>query len=650
MIQQQILMDFTAGELSPAYKGRPDLQIYNRGALLMQNTIPQIPGGFAFRGGLYRVSMDGLAGQCIIYPLIIDTSTSYILEFGSEYIRFWKDGNLLKNGGTPIQVTTPYTTAQLPELYFTQTGYNLIITHRYHPVKKLTFNSIDDFSFGDMSFTGNAGDVPFQSSGHYPAVCAMYNGRLYLASTTLNPTSIWASKPYDIENFVFFETVESTAKQLREPVNTWTANTTSESAILSNISEDKIATLMVGDKLSGSGIPDTAYIQSIDAVNNQVVMTVGATVTATGVTIRSGWHDPSIPEYEDVTRTRDVITEANAFEIELASDQNEVIIGLVAGKDLVVHTTTGERIIPSGVTATSLACLRQTAYGAAPIQPFLFAESLIFVEAGSKTIREYFYRNESGAYQSPELTFQSGHLFNSKIKEIDYQNTPLPIIWALLENGEARGCVYSRHNGISGWFRLVTPGAEIKSIAVIPSAEGDQLYCAVRRGVNWSLERLGSEGHLDGSRRLTKSAGQVTGITWLSGAATAVYGSKSYPITITGGSAPLSSEIPNGVEVLVGLPYAGDVVSMPTQVETPLGPGPMRKRAATRALIRVLNSYPPKIGTQSLEQAHFTGPASGDYAVPLKGNWDTEGSITVRMDIPFDLHVLAVSVEIDAGG
>jgi hypothetical protein len=63
---------------------------------------------------------------------------------------------------------------------------------------------------------------------------------------------------------------------------TFTANTTNGSAILTNMSDQVEVTL--GDELAGTGIPTGARVLSIDSAT-QVTMTVNATADGTGVTV-----------------------------------------------------------------------------------------------------------------------------------------------------------------------------------------------------------------------------------------------------------------------------------------------------------------------------------------------------------------------------
>jgi hypothetical protein len=560
--------------------------------------------------------------------------------------------------------------------------------------------------------------------GDWPASCAFHDGCLYVANSPNDPQGIWKSEPFDYGNFTLYDTISTTAKQLRDPANLFTGTThtnttidgiaadeiakfkagdritgtgivgkekeifagttTLGSAIITNVSSAVIARLTAGETIAGTNIPSST-IQSMGAnsitLNNNatassaintferaarwttivtistasIVVSIAATASAT-VTLKQGWADPAVPDYQDVTTTRDVVTEKNALEAQIASDQCDQIQWLASGSDLVVGTASGERITPSGANPLNFTCKRQTAYGSSPVQPFLVNDALVFVDGSGRGVRQYFYQNEAGAYQSPELTFTAGHILAGEVREMEYQNTPIPVIWFLLETGELIGCHYERNSGLSAWFHVQLAGATIESIAVVPGATYDELYMAVNRSNVRGLERLGliggTEGHLDAAATATKAAGKITGITWITGAATVVYAGVEYPITIAGNEATLPAAIPNGSAVLVGKGYTGTLKTMPSQAKSVIGPANMRPQVVTFCTTRILASYPMQIsaGGGELERADFTGPATGDIPIPVQGIWDTEGSISIIQDEPFDTTVLAVAIELDAGG
>lgn len=659
MKQNQVLTDFSRGELSRFFSGRFDLPIYGQGVAEMTNAIPIMPAGFTYRPGFHHVGSLKGTGRVFLFPFIISESLAYDLEFGPTYLRFWKNNTLLLSGGNPLEIATPYTATDLPLLQIVQDAGMLLITcgSGLWPIKALTLIAADSFTFGTLSIVGNAGDLPFQGAGNYPRAIAIHDGCLYAAASLAAPQDIWRSRPFLYGDFTYFDTVTNTSKQLTEPALSFAGTTTNGSATVSGIAAVAIEDMKVGDSISGTGIAAGSKILSIGA--SSIVLTLNATASGT-VTLLKGWAEPTIPEYRTVTTTRDIITEANAIHQTIASDQNDEILWLAAGRDLIVGTRSGERRIPAGTTPANFECRRETAHGSAAIQPYMLNEAIIFVNGDRKGAREYFYQNEQAAYQSPELSYTANEILAGLVREIDYQNNPLPIAWFLLETGILIGCVYSRIYGFAAWFR-VTPagGGVIESIAVTTEAGADVLKVAILRGGVRYLEYLAPlfalNDHLDACTTAVKTAGSITGITWITGAARVVYNGIAYAVTIAAGAAALPAAIPNGSTVLVGLPFTGIVETMPIQAQSRTGTAQLDSKSPGPVKLRVLDSYPAKVGPTKtdptkLETMKFTGPASQDIAVRVWGTVNTEGRISIILDSSLDFTALVIKASVDAGG
>jgi hypothetical protein len=321
-------------------------------------------------------------------------------------------------------------------------------------------------------------------------------------------------------------------------------------------------------------------------------------------------------------------------------------------------TSSGEHIQPAGTTAHAIMAPRHTAYGSAAIRPVSIGDEIMFVESSQKAIRSYVYSQERDGYLSPPLSASADGIFSGKIVKLAYQSSPLPILWALMDNGNLVGCTYVPALGITGWFTYTAGGSGvIEDIAVIPIAGVDTLYLEVLRGTVRTLERqiaIETPGeHLDASYSGVVSSGQITGLTWLASAAVVIYHAGiAYPVTVSaGGVATMPAAIADGQTVLIGYDYDGILTLLP-----PNPRGKYMKQKNTFSLIaRLLSSYPFKtepyegadagyINTTQLESTPFTG----DAPVAVSGNWG-EGSVTILQDTPFDLTIIAITASVDGG-
>lgn len=124
---------------------------------------------------------------------------AYILEFGNLYIRVYKDNGRIATAGKPVEIVTPYTTAQLFDLYFAQSADTLYIAHPTHAPRKLTRTSDIAWTLATLSFASAPADF-VAGAGDYPSCVTFFEERLYWAGTNNKPQTIWASKSGDFLN------------------------------------------------------------------------------------------------------------------------------------------------------------------------------------------------------------------------------------------------------------------------------------------------------------------------------------------------------------------------------------------------------------------------------------------------------------------
>jgi len=124
---------------------------------------------------------------------------AYILEFGNLYIRFYKDNGQIMSGGSPVEVTTTFTEAELPDMYFAQSADTLYIAHSNHAPSKLTRSSHTSWTLANLTFSTAPSNFA-SGTGENPRCVTFFEERLYWAGTDNQPQTIWASKSGDFLN------------------------------------------------------------------------------------------------------------------------------------------------------------------------------------------------------------------------------------------------------------------------------------------------------------------------------------------------------------------------------------------------------------------------------------------------------------------
>ena len=131
--------NFTAGELTPRLFGRTDLGRYDNGAQIIQNFLVQPHGGLSRRPGTKFVrEVKTSANEVRLIPFQFNVEQAYILEFGNNYFRIYKDGGIVVSSGSPVEVATPYSTSDLAGLKFAQSADIMFLVHPNHAPRKIT--------------------------------------------------------------------------------------------------------------------------------------------------------------------------------------------------------------------------------------------------------------------------------------------------------------------------------------------------------------------------------------------------------------------------------------------------------------------------------------------------------------------------------
>jgi len=97
-----IITNFRAGEISPRLEGRIDLQKYNEAVKDLSNMVVFPQGGTTRRPGTYYAGSSKDGGKVRLIHFEYSDEQAYVLEFGANYVRFFKDGGLLTEATTAI--------------------------------------------------------------------------------------------------------------------------------------------------------------------------------------------------------------------------------------------------------------------------------------------------------------------------------------------------------------------------------------------------------------------------------------------------------------------------------------------------------------------------------------------------------------------
>ena len=194
------LTSFVSGEFSAKLDGRTDFQKYNSSCKTLENFLVHPQGAATRRVGTQFISeVKSSAAKTRLIPFEFSTTQTYILEFGNNYIRFFKDKGQILSGGSAYEIATPYATSELFDIKFAQSADVMYLCHPNHDVRKLSRTGHTSWTLSTVSFTGSPSPA-ISGADNRPSCVSFFEQRLVFANTNNNPQTLFFSKSGDYEN------------------------------------------------------------------------------------------------------------------------------------------------------------------------------------------------------------------------------------------------------------------------------------------------------------------------------------------------------------------------------------------------------------------------------------------------------------------
>lgn len=148
--------NFTSGIISELLHARGDLRAYNNGLKQCMNAVVLPHGGVTNRGGFKYVANTKSDGAAVLIPFIFNNTpeNSYILEFGNQYIRFYKSFAQLEDTGSPYEIVSPYQAADLFNIRYAQSADVMYLVDGNHTPRKLIRSGDTDWTIEEHPFAG----------------------------------------------------------------------------------------------------------------------------------------------------------------------------------------------------------------------------------------------------------------------------------------------------------------------------------------------------------------------------------------------------------------------------------------------------------------------------------------------------------------
>ncbi len=658
-----IQTNFTGGEISPRLYGRVDLQKYGTSVELCQNFIVFPHGGVSKRSGTRFVSeVKDSTKRTILIPFVYSTVQAYMLEFGHQYIRFYRNESVLLNGaGTaPLEVATPYTQDDLLTLDFTQSADVLYLVHKNYPPKQLNRLGATNWTLTDFDFS----DGPYLEQNS--------------TATTLTPTHKTGTATISASAATFVSTDVGRWIRIRHG-DIWgaakiTAYSSATSVTVQVYDQFPFDNTTASDKWRlGAWSDTTGWPTCVSFFQERLFFAATATKPATLWGSRSG----DFPVFS-TTNTLGEVIDDSGLNFTLATDQVNAIRWLFSEKRLQIGTSDGPFMLSAGrnfeaITPTNATISRETTDGTADERPVGASRTTLYIDRSRRKLRELGYDYNIDGYSSLDLNLLAEHITAGYIKQIVYARSPDNLVWALLQNGELRCMTYEKTQEVIAWHRHIIGGtdAEVKSIGVIPrSDEAEEvLYMVVERTINGSTKQYveylesqfdSAKGDLvvnaffvDSGLSYNGSAvDTISGLDHLEGETVQVFadGAVHPNRVVSSGSISLNRL---ATKVSVGLPYIAKLRTLDPEVQTQDGPSQGKTRRIERITLRLVDTFNLKfnVNEKDLEIIPFresTMPMgsiqlfTGDKRFLVAHTPDRKFELTLQSDTPHPCTILAI--------
>jgi len=155
----------------------------------------------------------------------------------------------------------------------------------------------------------------------------------------------------------------------------------------------------------------------------------------------------------------------SGFSYKIASSQSNEIVWMDSSENLLVGTsasewrvtaaTSGEALTPVNIKIT-----QQTTFGSSDIQAQRVGDSVIFVQAPGKVVRELSYSYDSDSFKAINLSVIADHLFdiNSPVAETSYLKYPHNQLFFRTGAGDIYSMTYEKEQQVVGYSRLFLGG------------------------------------------------------------------------------------------------------------------------------------------------------------------------------------------------
>jgi len=513
---------FVSGEFSAKLDGRTDFEKYSSGCKTLQNMLVHPQGAASRRVGTQFISeIKDSSAKTRLIPFEFSTTQTYILEFGNNYIRMFKDKGQITEGDVTVSGITKANPGVVTASSHGYSNGDFVIltsvvgmtevngktfivsekatnTFELHDVDG---NNVNTSGFTTYSSDGDANRIyeissPYLSAELFELKFAQSADVMYI--THPNHEVMKLSRTGHT-SWTLTEVAFTDGPYL--PTNTTATTITPQQAAAAS---GKTLTLSAVTGVNG-GVgwlaTDVGRVMSMNGGKATITARTNATVAVATITeaftntdataafklgafsdttghpscvsffeqrlVFAGTKDEpqtlyfsKSGDYENMTTGTNA---DDAMVYTIASNQVNKIRYLKAVRTLLIGTTGGEFSVSAdgtdaAVTPTNVTIKRQSSFGSSNVDAIPSGNAILFLQTAKRKIRELAYNFDSDGYVAPDLCILNETVTKSGINEMAYQQSPDSILWCVREDGVLAGLTYQRTDNVVAWHRHILGG------------------------------------------------------------------------------------------------------------------------------------------------------------------------------------------------
>ena len=509
--------NFTAGELTPKLAGQIDFKKYGNGVEILENMTVFPQGGASRRyGSRFVAEVKDSSKITRLIPFEFNIEQSYILEFGNNYIRFFKDNGQITETAKTITAITKANPAVVTSNSHGYSNGDHVWIAGIVGMTRLNGRrfTVASSSTNTFALTGeNSSNYDTYSSGGTAS-------KVYEVTTTYTEAMLYDLQFTQSADVMYIVQESLPPRKLsRTAHTTWTiadvafsngpyldANTTATTLTPSSASKgsrDITASAVTGIN-DGQGWLASDVGREISMNSGKATITARTSATIAVATVTTAFTNANAitdwqlgawsgttgyPRTVSFFEQRLVFggstyypqtiwasqsglyenfdagdgSAADGFIYTIAANKVNVIRWLAPARDLIVGTAGGEFKVgkPAGepIQPDNVNITQSTTYGGYTTQPIQIGNSILFLQRQRKKIREFSYRFEDDAYLAPDMTLLAEHITGTGIVDVDYAQEPSSIYWAVRDDGTLLALTYQREEDVVAWSRNILGGS-----------------------------------------------------------------------------------------------------------------------------------------------------------------------------------------------